>query len=108
MLEFWHPTSGFARVTTGKDGAYSMSLPKPKPDAAGSAPYFAIAMFGRGLLIQLQTRCYLPGDPALERDPVLASVEQDRRGTLIGKAEGATVRFDLVLQGDRETVFFAL
>ena len=108
MLEFWHPTSGFARVTTGKDGGYSLSLPRPKPDAAEAAPYFTVAVFGRGLLMQLHTRCYLPGGPALERDPVLASVAPGRRGTLVGKAEGAAVRFDLVLQGEGETVFFAV
>src|SRR5690606_1305374 len=65
MLEFWHPSSGFARVTTDKDGAYALSLPRPKPDAAGEAAYFAVAVFGRGLLMQLHTRCYLPDDPAL-------------------------------------------
>ena len=108
MLEFWHPSSGFSRVTTGKDGAYALSLPKPKADAADCAAYFAVSVFGRGLLIQLHTRCYLPGDPALERDVVLASVEVARRGTLVGKAEGSGLRFDLVLQGEGETVFFAV
>ena len=108
MLEFWHPSSGFSRVTTGKDGTYALSLPKPAPDAAGVAPYFSVAVFGRGLLMQLHTRCYLPGDPALERDPVVASVEPARRTTLIGKADGAALRFDLVLQGEGETVFFAV
>jgi protocatechuate 3,4-dioxygenase alpha subunit len=108
MLEFWHPSSGFARVTTGKDGAYALSLPKPKPDAADAAPYFAVAVFGRGLPTQLHTRCYLPGGPTLEHDPVLASVKPARRATLVGKAEGPAVRFDLVLQGEGETVFFSL
>lgn len=108
MLEFWHPSSGFSRVTTDKDGAYALSLPKPKADSADCAIYFAVSVFGRGLLIQLHTRCYLPGEPALERDPVLASIEPARRATLVGKAEGATVRFDLVLQGEGETVFFAV
>jgi protocatechuate 3,4-dioxygenase alpha subunit len=108
MLEFWHPSSGFSRVTTGKDGAFALSLPKPAPDAAGAAAYFSVAVFGRGLLMQLHTRCYLPGDPALERDPVLASVEPARRATLIGTPEGSAVRFDVVLQGEGETVFFAV
>lgn len=108
MLEFWHPSSGFARVTTGEDGAYALSLPKPQSDGPGAAPYFAVAVFGRGLLMQLHTRCYLPGDPALERDPVLAAVEPARRATLVCAAEGAAVRFDIVLQGEGETVFFAV
>lgn len=108
MLEFWHPGSGFARVTTGKDGAYSASLPRPPADGPGSAPHFAVAVFGRGLLMQLYTRCYLPGGDALEKDAVLAQVEPDRRSTLVGRPEGAATRFDIVLQGPGETVFFAV
>ena len=95
-------------MTTGKDGSYSASLPRPPADGPASAPHFAVAVFGRGLLMQLQTRCYLPGDDALAKDAVLAQVEPDRRRTLIGRAEGAALRFDIVLQGQDETVFFAV
>lgn len=108
MLEFWHPSSGFARVATDADGAYELSLPRPRPDAPGEAAYFAVAVFGRGLLRQLHTRCYLPDDPALEADPALAAVEAARRGTLIARSEGGALRFDVVLQGEGETVFFAV
>lgn len=108
MLEFWHPSSGFARVTTGKDGSYAASLPRPQADGPDFAPHFAVAVFGRGLLMQLQTRCYLPGEAALERDAVLAQVEAARRGTLVGRIEGDATRFDIVLQGEDETVFFAV
>ena len=108
LLEFWHPSSGFARVTTGADGTYSLSLPKPAADGPGAAPYFAVAVFGRGLLVQLHTRCYLPGERALAEDAVLASVEEGRRDTLVGKPEGGALRFDIVLQGEGETVFFAV
>lgn len=108
MLEFWHPSSGFARVTTGKDGAYAASLPRPQADGPAAAPHFSVAVFGRGLLMQLQTRCYLPGDDAIAADAVLARVEPERRRTLIGRAEGGALRFDIVLQGEGETVFFAV
>jgi protocatechuate 3,4-dioxygenase, alpha subunit len=108
LLEFWHPSSGFARVAPGKDGGYAASLPRPQADGPASAPHFAVAVFGRGLLVQLHTRCYLPGEPALAGDAVLAQVEAERRSTLIGRAEGAAIRFDILLQGEGETVFFAL
>lgn len=108
MLEFWHPSSGFARVTTNAEGAYSLSLPQPKADAPGEAAYFAVAVFGRGLLTQLHTRCYLPGDPALSADPTLAAVPLERRATLVARGEGGPLRFDIVLQGEGETVFFAV
>ncbi|HWP34616.1 MAG TPA: protocatechuate 3,4-dioxygenase subunit alpha [Thermodesulfobacteriota bacterium] len=106
MLEFWHPSSGFARAATDGEGRYRISLPRPRPEGPDRAPYFAVALFARGLLRQLHTRCYLPGDPALDRDPVLASVPPGRRGTLVGVPRGGEVGFDVVLQGPGETVFF--
>jgi protocatechuate 3,4-dioxygenase alpha subunit len=37
---------------------------------------------------------------------VLLSVPAERRDTLIAKREGGVYRFDIHMQGDRETVFF--
>ena len=75
---------------------------------SGRAPFFAIAVFARGLLDRLFTRAYLPhGDP--NADPLLATVEAGRRATLLCVAESgrAAYRFDIHLQGPNETVFLA-
>ena len=52
---------------------------------------------------------YFDGEAANAADPVLKLVPADRRGTLIAtrKQEGNAVwRFDVHMQGDKETVFF--
>ena len=73
---------------------------------AGAAPYFAITVFARGLLNRLFTRAYLPGDDAtLAADPLLASLDADRRRTLVATADEQGYVFDVRLQGDGETVF---
>ena len=42
-------------------------------------------------------------------DPVLALViDPARRATLLAQDEGGALRFDVHLQGERETVFFAV
>ena len=65
----------------------------------------------RGLLSHVFTRIYFDDERAANAaDPVLASVPEDRRGTLIARREagtsGTVYRFDIHMQGDRETVFF--
>jgi protocatechuate 3,4-dioxygenase alpha subunit len=63
----------------------------------------------RGVLKQLLTRIYFPGDPANAEDPVLSSVAAARRETLIAipaADRAGALRFDVVLQGAGETVFF--
>ncbi len=63
-------------------------------------------MFARGLLDRLLTRAYLPADPdALAADPLLASVPQERRATLVTEADAHGFVFDIRLQGEGETVF---
>jgi len=62
----------------------------------------------RGLLNHVYTRIYFPDETlANEADPVLSLVDADRRDTLIAlqEAEGS-YRFDIHMQGERETVFF--
>ena len=67
-------------------------------------------MFARGLLDRVVTRIYFPDEAAANAaDPVLRSVDPDRRDTLIARpADGGPgdFRFDVHLQGERETVFF--
>ncbi|MCY1307165.1 Protocatechuate 3,4-dioxygenase alpha chain [compost metagenome] len=62
----------------------------------------------RGLVKHVATRMYFPDEAAANgADPVLALVPAERRGTLVGNDAGnGTLRWDIVLQGPGETVFF--
>ena len=78
----------------------------PGATAPGKAPFIAMTVFARGLLHRLFTRVYLPGDAeVLAADPVLASLPDDRRRTLVASADADGFVFDIRLQGERETVF---
>jgi len=73
------------------------------------APHFNVTVFARGLLRHLVTRLYFPDETeANAADPVLNLVEPARRETLIAKNCGGVLHFDVRLQGERETVFFAI
>jgi protocatechuate 3,4-dioxygenase, alpha subunit len=103
--------AGLARVATGEDGGFAIETVKPGgvPGPAGrmQAPHIVVSVLGRGLLTRLVSRIYFEGESANERDPILQCVPVERRRTLIARqiAEGR-YRFDLVLQGEDETVFF--
>ena len=65
-------------------------------------------MFARGLLKQLLTRVYFPDEAdANAADPILELVPAADRELLIAKREGEGLRFDIHLQGEDETPFFA-
>lgn len=111
VLEFW--AVGFAmvgRVWTGSDGGYRLEAVKPQTrlDADGvHAPHFAVRVLGRGILTEYLTRVYFADEPDTGHDVVLAAVPADRRDTLIAQPRaGGTYRFDVVVQGAGETVFF--
>ncbi|MGW4857016.1 protocatechuate 3,4-dioxygenase subunit alpha [Kocuria palustris] len=99
--------TGFGRQAVDNVGAYSFTTVAPGPTEPGAAPFIAMTVFARGLLNRLFTRIYLPEDQeALERDPLLSSVPADRRETLIARREqDGSLRFDVRLQGEAETVF---
>ena len=66
-----------------------------------------MAVFARGLMNRLFTRIYLPEDQeALAKDPLLSSLDPERRKTLIARrdADGG-LTWDIRLQGEGETVF---
>ena len=81
--------TGWGRASTDRTGHYQFTTLRP----GGSAPYFALTIFARGLLDRLFTRAYLPG----------AAPESLR--SLDATADDRGFVFDIRLQGDGETVF---
>lgn len=113
LLEIWEPSTGFGRGRTDAEGAFSFVTTKPgatpAPDGRLQAPHLNVTVFARGLLRHLVTRMYFPDETeANATDPVLNLVDPARRGTLIANNCGGVLRFDVRLQGERETVFFAI
>jgi len=105
---------GFGRTATGVDGLFRLRTVKPGPvpgsDDAPQAPHINVSIFARGLLKRLVTRIYFPDEPLNDTDPLLSALPPGRRSTLIarvvdGDAAERVLRFDIVLQGDDETVF---
>jgi protocatechuate 3,4-dioxygenase, alpha subunit len=104
---------GFGRCMTDPAGRYHIVTlrpgPLPAPGGGCEAPHLDVSVFARGLLDRVVTRVYFPDEQAAnDADPVLRSVTAPaRRATLIA-APGppGEFRFDIRLQGDRETVFF--
>jgi protocatechuate 3,4-dioxygenase alpha subunit len=71
-----------------------------------------LVLGARGMTRHAFTRIYFEDDAGLARDPILSLVPERRRPTLLARASGqrngaALDRFDIHLQGDRETVFFS-
>ncbi|WP_395659047.1 protocatechuate 3,4-dioxygenase subunit alpha [Nocardioides sp.] len=107
-----HAFTGWGRAATDRTGHYRFSTVVPGPVTTGGAPYVALVVLARGLLDRLHTRAYLPvgpgdGTAALARDPLLASVDADRRHTLVARPDKHGFVFDVLLQGADETVFLA-
>ena len=102
---------GYGRSLTNDAGAFRFRTIKPGqvpgPGGKPQAPHLAVTIFMRGLLKQLVTRMYFPGDPANATDPILALVPAARRKTLVAtkKADGS-LEWTVNLQGRDETVFF--
>ena len=99
LVELWHPEVGFGRCQTDARGGFEFVVPAP------SDRHFEVMVFARGLLRQVVTRVYFPN----AEDVFLASLDERDRSTLVARAEGdGSLRFDVHLQGERETVFFAV
>jgi protocatechuate 3,4-dioxygenase alpha subunit len=103
---------GWGRCGTDGEGAFSFVTVKPGAvagDAGLLAPHLSVLVFARGLLKPLLTRLYFPDeDDANAVDPVLAGVPEGDRATLVAVPDGNGLRFDIRLQGEGETAFFAL
>jgi protocatechuate 3,4-dioxygenase alpha subunit len=129
MLEFWTPGAaetlppstqdrdglprGFCRVGTDKDGSFTAKMKKPVAVALGDgrmqAPHMLVLVFMRGLLRNLLSRVYFADEPGNAADPVLGEIPAERSGTLIAQLENhesSSYRWNVVLQGSDETVFF--
>lgn len=106
---------GFGRAATDGDGRFRITTIKPGPvpgrGNALQAPHLTLAIFARGLLRHLYTRLYFADEPGNANDPLLSSIEDETaRATLLARRSegggGATsYEFDIVLQGENETVF---
>ncbi|UGS40652.1 protocatechuate 3,4-dioxygenase subunit alpha [Pseudocitrobacter corydidari] len=110
---------GWGRACSDFDsGIWRFETIKPGPvvgrDGRMMAPHVNLWIAARGINIGLNTRMYFDDEQAANQtDPVLNLIEWEvRRQTLIAQKEtrgNETVyRFDIYLQGDKETVFFDL
>jgi protocatechuate 3,4-dioxygenase alpha subunit len=120
MVEIWQADEdgryrldwGWARSGADAEGRYSFVVCKPGrvPDDEGGlqAPHISMLVFARGLLKPVRTRVYFEDDPANADDRVLAALPEEDRPTLIARAWNGGLEFDVRLQGDRQTTFFAV
>jgi protocatechuate 3,4-dioxygenase alpha subunit len=117
LLETWQadsagryqPHQGAGRIPTDQDGRFRLDtvMPGAIGGASPQAPHIVVRVLARGILTRLLTRIYFPGEPGNDRDPVLLTVPEPRRPRLLAEPIGPDrYRFDIVLQGPGETVFF--
>jgi protocatechuate 3,4-dioxygenase, alpha subunit len=96
MIELWDARGvRWGRCGTEDEGGFAFRVPK--------VTHLEVFVFARGLLRHQWTRVYLGGGS----DPVLAALAAADRETLVAVDEGDALRFDIHMQGDRATVFFA-
>jgi protocatechuate 3,4-dioxygenase, alpha subunit len=106
---------GFGRQPTNAQGEFVFNTIKPGavPAMMGQrqAPHILVSIFARGLLRQLVTRLYFPGDDH-GSDPVLRAIPEARRATLIASPhtnDPSHLHWTIVIGGGAdETVFFDL
>jgi protocatechuate 3,4-dioxygenase, alpha subunit len=103
----YRPDFGWGRSGCDAEGRYSFATCKPGA-VDGQAPHLTMLVFARGLLKPVLTRMYFPDEEeANSRDPILSAV--DNPATLVARpAAGGGMEFDVRLQGEAETVFFAV
>jgi protocatechuate 3,4-dioxygenase, alpha subunit len=97
-------------------GVFSFETIKPGPipfhDQRPQAPHVSLTLFARGINLHLQTRMYFADEEvANATDPVLQMLgDAQLTRTLMGHRQSGGAmpiyRFNIYLQGARETVFF--
>jgi protocatechuate 3,4-dioxygenase alpha subunit len=103
--------TGFARSATDDGFWFDTIRPGlvPFDGERMQAPHVNLTIFARGLLNHVLTRLYFEDEPGNADDPILQLIPPERRATLIAtrRDEGAIAIYtlDIVLQGERETVF---
>ena len=108
MVELWQAETGWARCGADDDGAFRFDTVRPRA-AGGQAPHIEVLVFARGLLKAVRTRIYFPDEEeANAADPLLAALDPVERATLVAVPDAGRLRFDVHLQGERQTAFFAL
>jgi protocatechuate 3,4-dioxygenase, alpha subunit len=126
VLEFWAPRitvstpgqdpypAGFRRTATDTNGNFAVAAMRPAAvpldDGRMQAPHMLVLVFARGLLRHLLTRVYFEDEPGNTADTVLKEIPAERRATLIARLENDQInsyQWDVHLQGQDETVFFA-
>jgi protocatechuate 3,4-dioxygenase alpha subunit len=120
MVEVWQadedgryrPDFGWGRSGTDSEGRFSFVLRKPGrvDDGEGGlqAPHVSVLVFARGLLKPVRTRLYFPDEAANAEDRVLAAVPEAERAGLVARPVDGGLEFDVRLQGDEQTTFFAV
>lgn len=107
----------FGRADTLNNGVYTFKTVKPGVVSFDAdhpqAPHVNMRVFSRGILTHAYTRLYFGDEEeANQADPVLNLVPDVRRHTLIALPQETgdltTYCFNIVLQGEGETVFFNL
>jgi len=103
--------SGYGWSHTREDGGFRFETVRPgripAPDGGEQAPHIVVSVMARGILTRFITRIYFEDEAANASDPILTLVPEERRDTLIARRVGeGRYRFNLVMQGPGETVFF--
>jgi protocatechuate 3,4-dioxygenase alpha subunit len=103
--------TGFGRCATQEDGSFKFETIKPGrvpfKDGRKMAPHITFWIVARGINVGLQTRMYFPEEgEANKADPLLMRIDNpDRLKTLVATGQAPNYVFDIILQGDKETVF---
>ena len=114
MVEIWQADEdgryrgdfGWGRSGCDAEGRYSLTIVKPGR-VSEDAPHLVMMVFARGLLKPVLTRMYFPDEEEANAvDSVLSRL--DDGSSLVARPVEGGYEFDVHLQGDDETVFFAV
>jgi protocatechuate 3,4-dioxygenase, alpha subunit len=96
VVEVWDAARRlWGRSGTDDEGRFRFRVPR-------EAVVLEAFVFARGVLRHERTRIYLRE----AADDVWTTLDPARRGTLLARADGDGLRFDIRMQGNRATVFF--